>query len=571
MVRITKARFLFMLAAATVLAGACVGRTAQPDESLVKQARDVFGVLPDVMTRPENPLTPEKVALGKMLFYEKRISADGTVSCWRCHPLSLYAADGLPKSIGVGCRPAGRNAPTLLNAADQIAEHWVGNRTSVEDQATKSLTGGFGQPSEEAAVARLKAIPGYEPLFRQAFPGESDPLTAANFGRAVGAFERTLVTPAPFDAFLNGGAPGLDEAQQNGLREFIDTGCSSCHNGPYLGGGSFQKFGVVEPYWKYTLSPVVDDGRSAVTGDAGDKYVFKVPVLRNVRMTPPYFHDGSVVHLIDAVRIMGKVQLGQDLAEIRIMKIVAFLDALTGRLATASMEVPSLPALEVSGPDPGPGSDSASTPAPTPVSTTDAPAGFSPNEDLMQEHALLARLLLIYEEIARRLDAGREVDSALLRGTAQIVRQFVELYHERDEEDHIFPRFVEPHPLASLVRTLLLQHEAGRALTERIIKNADAAAPGMTGERRRPLLESIRAFVRMYRPHAAREGSVLFPAFRELVPAKEFFALGDVFEAKEHEALGPEGFEGQVALVAALEKRLGIEGISRFTPERQSP
>jgi cytochrome c peroxidase len=349
--RLIRPKPIALIVVLAAVAAASAGRATRPDAALIKQARDLFGALPDVMASPANPVTLEKVVLGKMLFYEKRISADGTVSCWHCHPLSLYAADGLPKSVGVRCKTADRNAPTVFNAADQIAEHWTGSRASVEDQAARSLSGGLGQPSQEAALARIKAIPGYEPLFRAAFPGEPDPVTAESFGRAVGAFERTLVTPAPFDAFLDGSPPGLDEAQQAGLKELIATGCPGCHNGPYFGGRSFRKFGVFEPYWKRTLSPVVDEGRFTVTHDPADKYVFKVPVLRNVQMTSPYFHDGSVGRLTDAVWVMGKVQLGLDLPKPRIQGIVAFLEALTWRLATRSLEVPFLPAAEAG--DPG--------------------------------------------------------------------------------------------------------------------------------------------------------------------------------------------------------------------------
>ena len=314
-------------------AAACSGQAARPDADLVRQARDLFGALPAVMASADNPVTPAKVALGKTLFYESRISVDGTVSCARCHPLSLYAVDGLPKSVGNRCRTSPRNAPTVLNAAAQIAAHWVGNRTSVEDQARQALVGApsFGMPSYEAAEARLKGIPGYEPLFRKAFPGEPEPVTVGNFALAVGAFERTLVTPAPFDAFLDGDRSALDDGQKAGLKDFIETGCANCHSGAYFGGRSYQKFGVVEPYWKRTVSPEIDEGRYGVTKNEADKYVFKVPVLRNVQMTSPYFHDGSVGRLSDAVWIMGKVQLGIDLAEARVKGIVLFLQALTGR------------------------------------------------------------------------------------------------------------------------------------------------------------------------------------------------------------------------------------------------
>ena len=330
------------------LAAVCSGQAARPDAGLVRQASDLFGTLPEVMASPDNPVTPAKVALGKTLFYESRISIDGTVSCARCHPLSLYAVDGLTKSVGNRCRTNPRNAPTVLNAAAQIAAHWIGNRTSVEDQARQALVGApsFGMPSYEAAEARLRAIPGYEPLFQKAFPGEPEPVTAANFALAVGAFERTLVTPAPFDAFLDGDGRALDDVQKAGLKDFIETGCANCHDGAYFGGRSYQKFGVIEPYWKRTISPEIDRGRYGVTKNEADDTSSRCPVLRNVQMTSPYFHDGSVGRLSDAVWIMGKVQLGADLAEARVKGIVAFLQALTGKIPAAALEVPILPASE---------------------------------------------------------------------------------------------------------------------------------------------------------------------------------------------------------------------------------
>ena len=545
------------LAAMAAMAAACTGPAARADAGLARQARDLFGQLPEVMASPNNAVTPAKAALGKALFYESRISVDGTVSCARCHPLSLYAVDGLTKSVGNRCRTSDRNAPTVLNAAAQISAHWIGNRTSVEDQARQALVGGpsFGMASYEAAEARLRGITGYAPLFQKAFPGEPEPVTAANFALAVGAFVRTLLTPSPFDAFLGGDLTALDDVQKAGLRDFIETGCANCHAGAYLGGQSYQKFGVVEPYWKRTVSSGIDQGRYAATQKEADRYVFKVPVLRNVQMTSPYFHDGSVGRLPDAVEIMGKVQLGMDLAEARIKGLVAFLQALTGKVPAAALEVPILPeseAVDVPNPQPGPAPGSA--------------AGLSPNEDLMQEHALLSRVLLVYEEIARRAESGDRPDPGILRQAAGIIQRFVEQYHEKLEEEQVFPRFEKSGPLAELISVLLEQHGAGRVLTGRILERADAVAGG-TRDERQHLLDDIRAFIRMYRPHASREGSVLFPAFRGLVPAKEFLELGDKFEAKEHEVLGPEGFEGQVAHVAELEKRLGIGDLSRFTPK----
>ncbi len=192
-------------------------------------------------------------------------------------------------------------------------------------------------------------------------------------------------------------------------------------------------------------------------------------------------------------------------------------------------------------------------------------APLSPNEDLLQEHALLARVLLVYEEIVRRLEGGTAAAPEILGQAARIVRGFVEEYHEKLEEERVFPRFDKAGPHGGLVRVLLEQHAAGRVLTGRIIDRSNAAAfadPAVS----RALVEDLRSFIRMYRPHASREGSVLFPAFRGLLAAKEFLALGDEFEAREHQMLGAEGFEGQVVRVAEIEKRLGLGDLAGFTP-----
>ena len=314
-------------------------------EALVKRASQVLGSLPPSMPSAENPITPEKVKLGKMLYYESRISIDRTVSCAKCHPIALYAADGLKKSIGDYCKENPRNAPTVFNAAGQFAEHWVGNRTSVEDQAKQALLGppSFGMQSYEAVEEVLRAYKEYESLFRAAFPASKEPVTADNFAKAVGAFERTLVTPAPFDSFLKGNRDALSAQQSRGLDEFLNEGCATCHFSPYVGGQVYQKFGMFEPYEKYTKSSVVDEGRYSVTKNESDRFVFKVPVLRNVAMTPPYFHDGSVAQLDQAVRIMGKVQLGKDLGQEQVLQIVAFLHSLTGSIPEHAVTVPVLP------------------------------------------------------------------------------------------------------------------------------------------------------------------------------------------------------------------------------------
>jgi cytochrome c peroxidase len=313
---------------------------------LRQQAASIFKPLPRDAGTAQYPITPTRVALGRALFFDPRVSLDGTVSCARCHQPALYGTDGLTKSIGVRSRGNPRNAPTILNAALELAAHWRGDRVSVEDQAKKALLGppSFGEPDYATAMAKLAAIPGYEPLFRAAFPDAPKPVTADHWAEAIGAYERTLLTPAPFDAYLRGDDQVLGPDARAGLRTFMDIGCAGCHNGVDVGGGSFQKFGVVEPYWQATGSQPVDKGRFDVTKKPADLYVFKVPSLRNVAMTPPYFHDGSVATLPAAVRVMARVQLGKTLSEADVRHIVAFLDSLTGALPPSFAQTSVLPA-----------------------------------------------------------------------------------------------------------------------------------------------------------------------------------------------------------------------------------
>jgi cytochrome c peroxidase len=324
---------------------------AGADQSLRSQAQQVFKPLPITMASDDNPVTPDKVTLGRLLFFETRVSIDGTVSCSRCHEPFLYATDALAKPIGAEHRVNPRNAPTVLNAALQISSHWRGDRKNVEDQATKALTGAasFGNPSFNVPMARLKAIPEYSAMFAKAFPGQPDPVTPDNWGKAIGAYERTLVTPSPFDAYLQKTDGVLSPEAEKGLRDFIQLGCAGCHNGAGVGGGMYQKFGLVEEYWKATGSKEIDKGRFDVTKNTADMYVFKVPSLRNVAMTPPYFHDGSVAALSGAVKIMARVQLGRTLDEEQTSHLVAFLNSLTGNLPETLAQVPLLPAAAFAG------------------------------------------------------------------------------------------------------------------------------------------------------------------------------------------------------------------------------
>ena len=315
------------------------------DMSLADRAQTMFKAVDRDQLAGAPPATSQQILLGRALFFDPRVSADGTVSCARCHQPSLYGTDALPTSIGADHRVHPRNAPTVLNAAMQFVQHWRGDRSSVEDQAIKALIAppSFGNATYEGAMGKLKAISGYHSLFSQAFPGEPDPITAENWGRAIGGYVRTLVTPSPFDRFLHGDNDALTAPARAGLRTFMDVGCAACHRGAGIGGNLYQKFGLVEDYWKATGSARVDKGRVEVTNDPADLYVFKVPSLRNVAMTPPYFHDGSVQTLPAAVRVMARVQLGKTLTDGEVADIVAFLEALTGTMPAGFVTAPLLP------------------------------------------------------------------------------------------------------------------------------------------------------------------------------------------------------------------------------------
>ncbi|WP_292533906.1 cytochrome c peroxidase [Methylocystis sp.] len=315
-----------------VLFAATTARAESPNaKALLDDARRIFQPIA-VPSAVNDSVASARIELGRRLFFENRVSMDGNVSCAHCHPADKQASDGLPKAIGVFGKENPRNAPSIFNAALNFKQHWRGDRESLEDQAEKSLLGptSFGNPDQATAMSKLKSIPLYADAFAKAFPDDKDPINSKNWGVAVGAFERTLLTPSKFDAFLAGDASALSKQEQAGLRKFIDLGCASCHNGAGVGGNSFQKFGVASDYWKETGVATPDKGLADVTKNDADLYVFKVASLRNVARTAPYFHDGSVAELAKAVKIMGKTQLGQDLSDKDSADIVAFLGALTG-------------------------------------------------------------------------------------------------------------------------------------------------------------------------------------------------------------------------------------------------
>jgi len=280
---------------------------------------------------PGNPTSPGKVELGKMLYFDPRLSASHVISCNTCHNLGLGGADAEPTSIGHRWQHGGRNAPTVLNAVFNTAQFWDGRAKDLEQQAGGPMVNPLEMASPTAHVAeQLKGIPGYHDAFARAFPGEANPITLANAQKAIAVFEATLTTPnAPFDRFLLGDANALSQSQKQGLALFMDKGCANCHNGVNVGGGMYAPFGVVEKPGANFLPPE-DKGRFMVTKTPGDEYVFKVPTLRNIALTAPYFHTGQAWDLRQAVAVMGVSQLGAQLTDDEIDKIVSFLGSLTG-------------------------------------------------------------------------------------------------------------------------------------------------------------------------------------------------------------------------------------------------
>ena len=280
---------------------------------------------------PGNSATPARVELGKMLYFDPRLSASHAISCNSCHNIGLGGVDAEETSIGHKWQRGGRNAPTVFNSVFSTAQFWDGRAKDLEEQAGGPMLNPIEMASPKEHVSeQLAAIPGYVASFKAAFPGEANAVTLANAQKAIAAFEATLITPnAPFDRYLKGDSSALTASQKQGLSAFIAKGCASCHNGVNLGGGMYAPFGAVEKPGADLLPPN-DKGRFAVTKSATDEYVFKVPTLRNITLTAPYFHTGRSWDLRQAVAVMGSSQLGAQLTSAEVDNIVAFLGSLTG-------------------------------------------------------------------------------------------------------------------------------------------------------------------------------------------------------------------------------------------------
>ena len=315
-----------LMAAAMLAALFCVSTAAAADEALRRQAQNLFGRL-EAAASPVNAETE----LGRALFWDERASSDGQTACASCHAARDWGADRRRFSTDARGALTSRHSPTVFNAMNQPVLRWLGDRKTGADQAESSLTGSMGFASKQAGVEKLREL-GYLPQFRAAYPQDAEPLSPRNYARALASYQATLTTPAPFDRFLAGDERALSERQKAGLRTFMSTGCAGCHNGATFGGTALQKFGVVKDYWLETGSAKPDQGRFAVTKKDEDRYVFRVPMLRNVARTAPYFHDGSIAHLDHAVRVMASVQLGRALDEAAVADIVAVLESLTGEV-----------------------------------------------------------------------------------------------------------------------------------------------------------------------------------------------------------------------------------------------
>ncbi|MBX3734894.1 MAG: c-type cytochrome [Verrucomicrobiae bacterium] len=306
-----------------------------PDaKTLRTKALELLAPLPDRMPGSEND-TPERVALGQKLFFEKRLSLNQSQSCNTCHRVDegKGGVDNEPTSPGAKGERGGRNSPTVLNAGFHVAQFWDGRAETLEDQAKGPVLNPIemAMPAPEVVLERLNADAGYAAAFKKAFPGEATPVSYDNFARAVAAFERTLITRDRFDDFLKGDDSALTLNERAGLNEFLTIGCTTCHYGPLLGGNNYKKIGIVNVY-----ENDADKGRIEVTKEEYDELVFKVPSLRNIALTWPYFHDGRQATLRDAVKSMAWLQLGLELDATQLDRLVAFLQTLTDKPRVAA-------------------------------------------------------------------------------------------------------------------------------------------------------------------------------------------------------------------------------------------
>ena len=336
------------------LAGACSRQATPPPAETAKPSIDparltMFAPLPASVPGAKGEPSEEMVTLGRMLYYEPRLSKSQTISCNTCHDLSKYGVDGEPVSDGHKGQKGSRNSPTVFNAAAHFVQFWDGRAPDVEAQAKGPILNPveMAMPAEGVVIAVLESMPEYVDLFKKAFPNDKKPVTYDNMATAIGAFERKLMTPSRWDALLKGDVSALTPEEAAGLGAFLEAGCQSCHSGALLGGTSYQRLGAMKPFPGMT-----DEGRYGVTKNEADKGVFKVPTLRNIEMTGPYYHDGKITSLDAAVRDMAEYQLGKTLTDEQTKQIIGFLKVLTGKIDPEYIKPPVLPKSTAKTPKP---------------------------------------------------------------------------------------------------------------------------------------------------------------------------------------------------------------------------
>lgn len=334
---------------------AVVDELKPTEDALILEARNNFEPIPlnveeGYKQLKNNTPTTEKLELGKMLYFEPRISKSQLISCNTCHNLSFGGDDYQQTSIGHGWQRGPRNAPTVLNSVYNTAQFWDGRAGDLKEQAKGPLQASVEMAATPAYVVEvLKSIPAYIDLFKAAFPGEADPVTFDNVASAIEVFEATLLTPnSKFDKFLRGDSNALNETEKAGLKVYMEKGCTSCHAGINLTSDGYYPFGLKETPEEKLLAG--DKGRFAISQAEGDEFAFKAPTLRNIEYTAPYFHSGLVWDLREAVAVMSSAQLGIELTDTEIDQIVAFLKTTTGEMP--KVEYPILPASTINTPKP---------------------------------------------------------------------------------------------------------------------------------------------------------------------------------------------------------------------------
>ncbi|MCF7921556.1 MAG: c-type cytochrome [Candidatus Marinimicrobia bacterium] len=294
-------------------------------EEVLSKAKPMFAVIPDKMPGSEND-TPARVKLGEKLYFETALSNTGDMSCNTCHDLAKAGVDNKPTSEGTNGIPGPRNSPTVFNAGFHFVQFWDGRAADLNEQAGGPVLNPaeMAIPDSATAVAKIKALPEYDSLFVEAF-GENS-INFENITEAMAAFERTLITHDRFDAFLKGDLKAITKTEVEGLDLFMGKACITCHMGSMLGANMYQKNGLIKPY-----KNLKDEGRFGVTGMEQDKFMFKVPSLKNIGLTAPYFHDGGVETLEETIKMMGDMQLMQQISDEEASKIAAFLKTMNGK------------------------------------------------------------------------------------------------------------------------------------------------------------------------------------------------------------------------------------------------